>query len=227
MLRLSRVMSASFICQSNVARPDNVRADASSFMCLFSRLYGSNKGLNDIVHHPDVCFRIRNAARHYGQRYHCCPGLFGDAPGNLFRKLRLTYDNRNMLGLHGGDQFLDMAWSWIDARFKFNGAEVNQAEPLREIWPMLVIGHELYALERHDLLLPYCNPGVQLGQIRIAIALEFVPMLWSELHQCVVNVPDRRLCQHRVEYVVRVAVGMNVALVVIGRFGHISGHDAN
>src|SRR5208337_192647 len=120
-----------------------------------------------------------------------------------------------------------MAWGWIDARFKFNGAEVMHAETLGEIWPVFVIGHELYALERHDLLLPFCNLGVEPGQIRIAIAREFLFMLRSELHQCVVNVPDRRLCQHRVEYVVRVSVGMNVALVVIGGFGYIFWHDAN
>ena len=104
----------------------------------------------------------------------------------------------------------------IDARLQFNRAEVVHAEALREVWPMLVIGYELHALERFGFLLPLGNLGVELGEIGIAVAREFRLILRGERHQRVVDVLDRGLCQHRVEHVVRVAVGMNVALGVIG-----------
>ncbi len=81
---------------------------------------------------------------------------------------------------------------------------------------MLVIGYELHPFERLAFLFPLGNLGIEFGEIGIAVAREFRLILRGEGYQGFVDVRDRGLRQHRIEHVVRVAVGMNVACGVIG-----------
>src|SRR5208283_330710 len=190
MPRLSSVISDLFmVC---CACPPE-RTGGHALLFLFPRLYGSYNSVNDVVHHLNICLRMRHAARHDGERYHGCACLLGDAFRYLFRELRFPHDNRNVPSLHRADQFLDVTRSRIDTGSQFDCTEVLHPEPLREIRPVLMIGYELCALERFDLLLPFSNLGVEFCEISIAVMRELRLVLRGKLYERVIDISDRDL----------------------------------
>ena len=169
---------------------------------------------------------MRHPAGHDRQLDQLGPGLRGDEFRHFFGELRLAHHNRHMVGLHPGDQILDVMRRRINSGFQFDGAPIDHAETVGEIGPVFVIGNKLRAFERFALLLPLGDFRVEFGEVSVAIAREVGLKLRAGADQSLVNVLHRRLRQHRVEHVVRVAVGMHVSRRVVGGLGHFDGVNA-
>ncbi len=167
-----------------------------------------------------------DTARHYRQRYHLCARLLGYPLRHLFGELGLPHDNGNVLRLHRPYQLLDMARGGVNAWPQLYGAEIDHAEALREVRPVLVIGDELHAFEGACLLLPFRDLRVQPRKIGVSVAGVVCLVLRVKGDEGVINVCDGRLCEYGVEHVVGVAVWMDVARVVLGGFRHIHGDYA-
>ena len=103
---------------------------------------------------------------------------------------------------------------------------VFEAEALREVRPVLVVGDKLHPFEGFGFLLPLGDLGVELGQVGVPVTGEVRLVLGSNRHQALVDVLDGGLGQHRIEHVMGVAIGMHIPFGVVGRGGHLHGGNA-
>src|SRR6266446_6768546 len=115
----------------------------------------------------------------------------------------------------------------VNAGPQLDGSKSFHAEALSEIWPLLMIGDELQPFKGLGQLLPFGDLGIKLGEIGVTVARELRLILGSKRREGGVNVLDDGFCQDRVQVNVGITVGMNVARVMIGRLGHITGCDVS
>src|SRR5205085_8555525 len=92
-----------------------------------------------------------------------CTRRTGDSLGNLPIVVRLDDDGFDLLRFHLRDHFGQVRWRWGDAGFRFQKNVDLQTEPVAEVWPGIVIGSDVLALERQQGRAPLLELGVDCG----------------------------------------------------------------